>query len=100
MVTSSHAHVQPTGWLFTRGDASVRMSVDERAVGAALIVRGPGTASATYEFPDMNALMEFAALQEEQLQQEGFQLQAIAERRSGSDGRREPRGGFPERRRR
>ena len=98
-MTSSHAHVRPTGWLFTRGDASVRMTVDERAAGVALIVRGPGTASTTYDFPDMDALMEFAARQEEQLQQDGFHLQAIAERRS-EGGAREPRPGLPDRRRR
>ena len=98
-VTSFQADPQPTGWLFTRGDASVRMTVDEQALGVVLIVRGPGTASAAYDFPDLHALMEFAALQEQQLQQEGFQLQAIAERRAG-DRRREPREGLADRRRR
>ena len=93
-VTSFQPTAQPTGWLFTRGDASVRMTVDDQSPGAPspgtaapdplmLIVRGPGTAVATYDFPDMKALMEFAALEEQKLHSAGFQLQAIAERRSG-----------------
>lgn len=99
-MTSAHADVQPTGWLFTRGNASVRMTVEEGAAGLVLVVRGPGTAAASYDFPHRSALMEFASLQEQQLRQEGFQLQAIAERRSGSDRSGQPRPDFPERRRR
>jgi hypothetical protein len=92
-VTSFQPAAQPTSWLFTRGDSSVRMTVDDQSPGAlppgtdrddplVLIVRGPGTAVATYDFPDMKALMDFAALEERKLQTAGFQLQAIAERRS------------------
>jgi hypothetical protein len=99
-VTPAHADAQPTGWLFTRGNASVRMTVEEEPARVVLIVRGPGTASAAYDFPDLTALMEFAALQEQQLQQEGFQLQARAERRSTDDRRQAPRPNGPERRRR
>ena len=91
--------MQPTGWLFTRGNESVRMIVEDQPPGAALVVRGPGTASATYQFPTLDALMEFARLQEQQLQRDGFQLQAIAERRVG-DRRSEPRPDVPDRRRR
>jgi hypothetical protein len=98
-VTFTHADVQRTGWLFTRGNASVRMTVEEEPARTVLLVRGPGTAAAAYDFPDLTALMEFAALQESQLQEEGFQLQAIAERRS--DVRRvDPRPDFLDRRRR
>ena len=91
--------MQPTGWLFTRGNESVRMIVEDQPPGAALVVRGPGTASATYQFPTMDALMEFAKLREQELQGEGFHLQAIAERRVG-DRRSEPRPDTPDRRRR
>ena len=94
------ADVQPTGWLFTRDNESVRMTVEDQPSGAALVVRGPGTASATYQFPTMDALMEFAKGQEQQLQRDGFHLQAIAERRVGSDRRAEPRTDISERRRR
>ena len=76
------------------------MTVDEQEAQAVLIVRGPGTALATYEFPDVNALMEFAGQQEHRLQGEGFQLQAIAERRAGQDRRHETRPGGVDRRRR
>ncbi len=99
-MSPAHADVQPTGWLFTRGNASVRMTVEDGAAGLVLVVRGPGTASSSYEFPDRVALMEFASLQDQQLRQEGFQLQAIAERRSGGDRPGEPRPDFSERRRR
>jgi hypothetical protein len=76
------------------------MTVEDQPSGVALLVRGPGTASATYQFPTHDALMEFAKLQEQQLQREGFQLQAIAERRVRDDRRSEPRPDMPERRRR
>jgi hypothetical protein len=92
--------VQPTGWLFTRGNESVRMTVEDQPSGASLVVRGPGTASAAYQFPTLDALMEFARLQEQQLQREGFQLQAIAERRVGDERRSEPRPDRPDRRQR
>ena len=91
--------MQPTGWLFTRDNESVRMTVEDQPSGAALVVRGPGTASATYQFPSMDALMEFARLQEQELQRKGFHLQAIAERRVG-DRRTAPRPDGAERRRR
>jgi hypothetical protein len=74
------------------------MTVEDRPPGAVLVVRGPGTATATYDFPTLEALMEFAALQEQQLHQEGFQLQAIAERRVEGDRRGEPRQGTSDRR--
>ena len=90
--------MQPTGWLFTRGNASVRMTVEDRPPGAVLVVRGPGTATATYDFPALEALMEFAALQQQQLQQEGFQLQAVAERRVEGDRRGDARPGSSDRR--
>jgi hypothetical protein len=84
-----------TAWLFTRGDSSVTMSVNEDDSGMALVVLGPGAATATYRFTHKNALTAFAQAQEQKLLDEGFQLQAVAERRSG----RGPRPGGPERRR-
>jgi hypothetical protein len=76
------------------------MTVDEQEAPAVLVVRGPGTALATYEFPDLKALMEFATLQERRLHDEGFQLQAIAERRTGQDRRQTSRPDGVDRRRR
>ncbi len=86
-----------TAWLFIRGDSSVTMSVSEDDAGMALVVLGPGAATATYRFTHKNALTAFAQAQEQKLLDEGFQLQAVAERRSGRGG---PRPGGPERRRR
>jgi hypothetical protein len=90
------AALHRTAWLFTRGDSSVTMSVSEDDSGIALVVLGPGAATATYRFTHRNALTAFAQAQEQKLLDEGFHLQAVAERRSG---RRGPRPGGPERRR-
>jgi len=91
------AALHRTAWLFTRGDSSVTMSVSEDDSGIALVVLGPGADTATYRFTHENALTAFARAQEQKLLDEGFQLQAVAERRSGRGG---PRPGGPERRRR
>lgn len=91
------AALHRTAWLFTRGDSSVTMSVSEDDAGIALVVLGPGAATATYRFTHKNALTAFAQGQEQKLLDEGFQLQAVAERRNGRGG---PRPGGPERRRR
>jgi hypothetical protein len=85
-----------TAWLFTRGDSSVTMSVTDDASGIALVVRGPGEANATYRFTQRSALTAFAEAQEQKLLDQGFQLQAVAERRSE---RGAPRPGMPDRRR-
>ena len=71
------------------------MTVDEDAAGIALVVLGPGDASATYRFSQRKALIAFAEAQEQKLLDEGFHLQAVAERRR----ERGPRVGGPERRR-
>jgi hypothetical protein len=63
------------------------MTVDDQDGRVTLAVRGPGVTTATYHFPDLQALMEFAQRQEQQLQDDGFQLQAIAERRTGRERR-------------
>jgi hypothetical protein len=86
-----------TAWLFTRGDSSVSMTVNEDPSGIVLVVLGPGAASATYRFTDMAALTAFAEGQEQKLIDEGFHLQAVAERRTG---RTAPPSGVPDRRRR
>jgi hypothetical protein len=94
--------VHRTAWLYTRGDASVSMTVDDEsgADAVVLVVSGPGAAIATYNFPDQTALMQFAEEQEQRLRGEGFNLQAIAERRAGGDRRQAPRPDGVERRRR
>lgn len=74
------------------------MSVDEQAAHAVLVIRGPGSNTASYDFADLGELMAFAQAQEQRLQQEGFNLQAIAERRAGRDRRQTPRLGVMERR--
>jgi hypothetical protein len=72
------------------------MSVSEDESGIALVVLGPGAASATYRFTHKTALTAFAEAQEQKFLDEGFHLQAVAERRNGRVGRRP---GGPERRR-
>ena len=73
------------------------MTVSEDPTGIALVVLGPGAASATYRFTDMASLTTFAEGQEQKLLDEGFHLQAVAERRTG---RTAPAPGVPDRRRR
>ena len=85
-----------TAWLFTRGNASVTMTITADPSGIALIVLGPGDSSATYHFTQRSAVTAFAQAQEQKLIDEGFHLQAVAERRSG---RSEQREGAPDRRR-
>jgi hypothetical protein len=73
------------------------MEVTERRGRLHLTVRGPGLAVADYDFGDSEELLAFANERERELVESGFQLQAIAERRSLD---RRGRGGAPERRRR
>jgi hypothetical protein len=75
------------------------MAVCEDDSGFALMMRGPGSEEATYKFARIDSLMTFAEAQEQKLLEAGFQLQAFAERRSGTDRRRETRPGAPDRRR-
>ena len=77
------------------------MTVHEDQATVVLVVRGPGEATASHEFQSLPALLVFAEDQERQLQEAGFHLQAVAERRSGQDRRQGSRdGGGPDRRRR
>lgn len=55
-----------------------------------LTVSGPGHAMASYDFPDRESLLAFARNQERELGEQGFQLQAVAERRSGDRGSKRP----------
>jgi hypothetical protein len=66
------------------------MTVEDEPARIVLVVRGPGVATTTHDFPDLATLMAFAAVQEQELQQQGFQLQARAERRA-SDRLTDPR---------
>ena len=90
--------VQQTAWLYTRGDASVHMSLDDQVSPPVLVIRGPGVAVATYDFPDLAELRAFAREQEKRLQDEGFHLAASAERRAGRERRQTPRLGVIDRR--
>ena len=77
----------PTAWLFTRGESSVHMEAIERANGVRLVVSGPGSALASHDFPDHEAMLAFTRERERALLADGFQLHAVAERRTGG-GRR------------
>ena len=92
--------IQRTAWLYTRGTESVAMAVEEHARGVSLIVRGPGTASATYHFQNSTMLDEFASQMDRSFTAEGFQLQAVAERRNRADREGVPPPGVIDRRRR
>ena len=75
------------------------MTVDDQCRDELLlIVCGPGVATATYDFRSMTALMTFAEAEERRLLDSGFQLQAVAERRSGADRREARRPGRDRRR--
>ena len=76
------------------------MAVVENARGLLLIVRGPGTSSATYHFKNATMLDAFASEMDLTFAADGYQLQAVAERRTGSDRRAASRPGIVDRRRR
>jgi hypothetical protein len=75
------------------------MEVTERRNGLHLTVRGPGVAVASYDFQDRDRLLAFTREQELELMSAGFQLQAVAERRSGIDRRGSSRASSSDRRR-
>ena len=84
IVTADNA-LLPTAWLFTRGESSVHIEVLERPQGLRLVVSGPGLAVASFDFPDRDSVLEFSRDKEQELVAQGFQLQAVAERRSGAE---------------
>ena len=68
--------------LYTRGRDSVRLEVVLRANGGRLVVKGPGSKRASYDFDDVTELARQQASVEEQLAAGGFALERhITERR-------------------
>ena len=68
--------------LYTRGRDSVRLEVVLRAGGARLLVKGPGSKRASYDFDDVLELARQQASIEEQLAAGGFALERhVTERR-------------------
>jgi len=88
--------VNQFAWLFTRGEQSVRLQIEEQGDGFKLTINGPGMAQAVHQFADMTALMLFVTSYQDRLRGDNFRLQANAERRTRQSQR--PDGG-PERRR-
>jgi hypothetical protein len=75
-------HSPQTAWLFTRGRESVRLEVREFEGGVQLIVCGPGTKRASYDFPDTLALLVHQAELERHLVGMGYLLEEfMTERR-------------------
>jgi hypothetical protein len=89
-----------TAWLFTREQESIYVQLERRDGGWRLSVHGPAEACKTYDFSDGDALVSFHESVERHLLTAGFRLQAVAERRSGVDRRRDRRAGTKDRRRR
>jgi hypothetical protein len=98
-VTGNNATFQQTAWLFTMGTESIYAEVREGQDGFELAVNGPGTAHASYTFPDSEAMDAFRSKHEQELLAKGFRLQAVTERRSGEERRTGTRGGTRDRRR-
>jgi hypothetical protein len=97
-VGSSHYTVQRTALLYTKDEQAVRLEVEESPGVLRLIVFGPGNEHRAFDFPDGKALTEYQVAYERLLLDNGFQLQAIAERRAGADRRASPRGSTDRRR--
>jgi hypothetical protein len=90
-VGSSHHTVQRTALLYTKDEQAVRLEVLESPGVLRLIVFGPGTEHRAFDFPDGKSLTEYQVTYERGLLDNGFHLQAIAERRAGADRRTRPR---------
>ena len=97
-VGTSSQTVQRTASLYVKGEQAVRLEVQEGPGVLRLVVYGPGDAYRTFDFPDDRSLTKYQSTYERGLLDSGFQLQAIAERRSGAD-RRVRRRGDTDRRR-
>ena len=68
--------------LYTRGRDSVRLEVVPRTGGVRLLVKGPGSKRASYDFDDVSELAREQASLEEQLAAGGFALERhVTERR-------------------
>jgi hypothetical protein len=69
-------------WLFTRGRESVRIEVTAGETGGGrLVVKGPSSKRALYEFADMMTLMEHQAQLEAQLVTTGYTLEQFTSER-------------------
>ena len=88
---SSHHTVQRTALLYTKDEQAVRLEVLESPGVLRLIVFGPGTEHRAFDFPDGKSLTEYQVTYERGLLDNGFHLQAIAERRAGANRRTRPR---------
>ena len=88
-----------TTWLFTRDHESIYIQLERGDDGWRLVLHGPGEAWRAHDFSDSEALTTFYESFERDLLAAGFQLQAVAERRSGQDRRQAPRPGSADRRR-
>ena len=86
-VGASHTTVQRTALLYTKDDQAVRLEVHQSSGVLRLIVFGPGNAHRAFDFPDGRSLTEYQVTFERGLVDNGFQLQAIAERRGGTERR-------------
>lgn len=79
-------------WLFTRDQESVRLAVRSAPAGFRLMIFGPGSASAEFDFAEVSNLDRFREKYEQDLQAQGFSAHAVPERRTSniSDGSRPP----------
>jgi hypothetical protein len=80
-----HHTVQRTALLYTKDEQAVRLEVHESPDMLRLVVFGPGNEHRAFDFPDGKSLTEYQVTFERGLLDDGFQLQAIAERRAGAD---------------
>jgi hypothetical protein len=87
-------------WLFVRSDESVRIEMTRNSTGYRLDVWGPGRSRAAHEFDDAPAAISAAEMHQKSLIDQGFALQARAERRAGGERRRGSRSVQPDRRQR
>jgi len=88
-----------TAWLYTRGDASVAMTIEEHGEAVTLVIRGPGQSAATHEFETAAELASFLREREIRLMDDGFHLQAVVERRRSADAAEGPEPSADRRRR-
>jgi hypothetical protein len=79
-----------TGWLFVRGDESIRLVRNRTEL--VLFIHGPGSLFRRQEFEGEEALLYFQRSLEHQLVADGWELRSTHERRSGSDRRSQTRG--------
>ena len=88
--------MERTAWLFTRDQQSVRIELRATTDGVQLLIEGPGPATSRHDFPAGTSVDGFREDYEQKLLDDGYKLQAVAERRGGVTGR----SGGDERRRR